>query len=263
MKRLRDEFAGDPTRARGKRLLHSGSAGPRRSVSEMKRRVWRSLVENRAASASARTARHSAVRRRSALVTLLLVLSTATAGAVIGRHVISRRSVTPAVSDHRAAVEARPARHQSAGRRSEAVDDLGLPQEDRPSSDIAVPTETPRRVGVHPHHGADRSTPAIPERTVARSVVDEKEQAEHQLVVDAMLALRRARDFRRAGLLLESYLAKNPQGTLREEAIALAVEAAAARADLARRDHWASVYLKDYPAGRFRRYVEASRADGK
>jgi hypothetical protein len=229
----------------------------------MKRRVWSSLVENRAASASARPARHSAVRRRSALLTLLLVLSTATAGAVIGRHVISRRSVTPAVSDHRPAVEARPARQQSAGRRSEAADDLALPQEDSPSADIAVPTEAHRRVAVHQHRGADRSIPAMPERSVARSLVDEKEQAEHQLVVDAMLALRRARDFQRAGLLLENYLAKNPQGTLREEAIALAVEAAAARTDLARRDHWASVYLKDYPAGRFRKYVEASRADRK
>ncbi len=101
------------------------------------------------------------------------------------------------------------------------------------------------------------------ERSVARSVVDKKEQAGHQLLVDAMLAVRHTRDFRRAGVLLEDYLAKYPRGALREEAMALAVEAAAARTDLARRDFWVSAYLKDYPAGCFRAFMEGSRADRK
>jgi hypothetical protein len=195
------------------------------------------------------------------VLTLFLVLSTATAGAVIGRRVISR-GFTSLVRDDHPAVEARPARHQGSGRRSEVVnvDDVAPQPEDAPSADLAAPSETPRRIGAHLHRGAERS---MPERSVVRAAVDEKEQVEHQLVVDAMLALRRARDFRRAGVLLEDYLAKYPHGALREEAIALAVEAAAARTDLARRDYWAGVYLKDYPAGRFRRFVEASRADGK
>ena len=248
--RLRDEVAANPTRARGTKLLRSASPPPRRPLPEMKRRVWARLVEARTTAASRRTTRHSAVRRRSALLTLLLVLSTATAGAVIGRRVIGRGR-TPLVSaDHPAGV-VRPAGHQRSHEHPKVVDDFSLPPETEPSADTAVPIEPHRRVGVHAPRGTDRSA------------VDEKEQAAHQLLVDAMLALRRARDFERAGALLENYLTKYPRGALREEAIALAVEAAAARTDLARRDYWASVYLKDYPTGRFRGFVEASRADRK
>jgi len=255
MKRLRDESAADPTRARGSRLLRSGSPSLRRPAPEIKHRVWARLVKARTSGAPVRTTRHSFVRRRSAVLTLLLVLSSATGGAVIGGRVISR-SPKSSVSDHPAIV-ARPAGHQRSRKQSEAFDDFSLPPENRPPADIAVPIEPPHRAGIHSARGT------APDRSVARSVVDEKEQAAHQLLVDAMLALRRARDFRRAGALLEDYLSKYPRGALREEAIALAVEAAAARADLARRDYWASVYLKDYPVGRFRGFVEASRAERK
>ena len=250
MKRLRE---------RGTRLLRSGSLGPRRPLPEVKRRVWARLVEARTSVGSARTTRHSVVRRRSAVLTLLLVLSTATAGAVIGRRVISRSLRSPESND-RPAVVARAAGHQRSRTQSEVLDDFSLPPKNKPSADTALPIEPHRPVGIHSPRGTDRS--AL-ERSVARSTVDEKEQAGHQLVVDAMLALRRARDFRRAGVLLEDYLTKYPRGALREEAIALAVEAAAARTDLARRDYWASVYLKDYPAGRFRGFVQGSRADRK
>ena len=259
MKRLRDEPLADPTRVRGTRLLRAGVPSPRRPLPEMKRRVWAKLVEARTIGASARTTRHFVVRRRSALLTLLLVLSTATAGAVIGRRVIGR-SRTSEASHAPPAVAARPAGHQRAHKQAGALDDFSLPPENKPSADIAVPTEPHHRVGAHSPRGTDRS--AL-ERTVARSAVDEKEQAAHQILVDAMLALRRARDFQRAGALLDEYLTKYPRGALREEAIALAVEAAAGRADLARRDYWATVYLKDYPAGRFRGFVEASRAGRK
>jgi len=257
MKRLRDEPAADPTRERGTRLLRSGSPGPRRPVPEMKRLVWARLSEARNDGASPRRTRRSVVRRRSAILTLLLVLSTATAGAVIGRRVL-RRSPTPLVTNDHPAGAARPAGHQRSRKQPAAGDDFSLPPKNEPPANIAVPTEPHHHVGVQAPRGPDR--PAL-DKSVARSVVDEKDQAGHQLLVDAMLALRRARDFRRAGVLLEDYLAKYPRGTLREEAIALTVEAAAARTDLARRDYWANVYVKDYPAGRFRAFVEASRAD--
>jgi len=222
----------------------------------MKRRVWARLAEARSTGAAARPVGNFVVWRRSAVVTLVLVLSTATAGAVIGRRVMSHR-FTSSVSREHAALEAQPGTHQRAQRQPAVIDDLPLPSEDEPPAEVAGPIETRHRAGVHSPHGTDRS--AL-ERSVSRSVVDE--QAAHQLLVDAMLALRRARDFPRAGDLLEQYLTKYPRGALREEAIALAVEAAAARTDFARRDYWASVYLKDYPTGRFRGFVEASRADG-
>ncbi len=259
MKRLRDEPPSHPTLERGTRLLRSGSSNPRRPLPEMKRRVWVRLVQARTTAAPVRTTRHFVVGRRSAVVALLLVLSTATAGAVIGRRVISRKLTSLVSDDHPAAV-ARPTGHPRSRKQSEVIDQASLPPEIAPSADIAGPTEPHHRVGTHSRRATDRS--AL-ERSVARSVVDAKEQAGHQLLVDAMLALRRDRDFRRAGALLEDYLTKYPRGALREEAIALAVEAAAARTDLARRDFWASVYLHDYPAGRFRGFVEGSRADRK
>jgi hypothetical protein len=258
MKRLRDEAAADPTHARGTRLLRPENLNARRPpLPEMKRRVWARLAEARSAGAPGRTASHVVVWRRSAVVTLLLVLSTATAGAVIGRRVMIRRSTSSVSHDH-AGVVARPGERQRTQRQAAVVDDLSPPpSETEPPVDLAVPIETRRHASVHSTRGADRS--AL-ERSVSRSVVDE--QAAHQLLVDAMLALRRARDFHRAGALLEQYLTKYPRGALREEAIALAVEAAAARTDFARRDYWAAVYVKDYPTGRFRGFVEASRADG-
>jgi hypothetical protein len=259
MKRLRDEPAADPTCARGRRLLCSGSPSPRRPSPEMKRRVWARLVEARTTTASARTTTRAVVTRRSAILMLLLVLSTATAGAVIGQRVMSRGHTSLANNDHLAVV-ARPAGHQRSHTQPQAVDDVLFPPTNNLSADVAVPIEPHRRVAVHSSRGTDRSAP---DKSVARSVVDQKEQAGHQLVVDAMLALRRTQDFRRAGALLEDYLTKYPRGALREEAIALAVEAAAARADLARSDYWASLYLKSYPAGRFRGFVEASRGDRK
>ena len=259
MKRLRDESASNPTRVRGTRLLRSGSPSPRRPLPEMKRRVWARLVEARTSAASARTTRHPSVRRRSAVLTLLLVLSTATAGAVIGRRVIGRGR-TSSVSNDRPAVVVRSAGHQRSHKQPEVVDDFSRPLENGPSAEIAVPIASHHRVGTHSPHGTDR---LALERSVARAVADEKEQAAHKLLVDAMFTLRRTRDFERAGVLLEDYLTKYPHAALREEAIALAVEAAAARADLARRDYWASVYVKDYPAGRFRAFIEASRADRK
>ena len=257
MKRLRDEAAADPTHTRGARLLRPENLSARRPpLPEMKRRVWARLAEARSTGVAARTPSHFVVWRRSAVVTLLLVLSTATAGAVIGRRVMSRRS-TRSVSRDQAALVPQPAARQRAQRQPAVIDDLSPPSENEPAADGAVPIETRHRASVHSTHGADRS--AL-ERSVSRSVVDE--QAAHQLLVDAMLALRRARDFARAGALLEQYLTKYPRGALREEAIALAVEAAAARTDFARRDYWAAVYLKDYPTGRFRAFVDASRADG-
>jgi hypothetical protein len=257
MKRLREEAAADPTRARGARLLRSGIPSARRHSSpEMKRRVWDKLVAARRAGGSVRTTRPLVVRRRSAVLALCVLLSTATAGAVIGRGAISRRFMS-LVSRNDAARVAQPGARPRAHRAPAVIDDVSVPPEKAPPTNVAVPLEPPHHVSGHAVHAADHS--AL-DRSVSRSVVDE--EAAHQLLVDAMLALRRARDFQRAGDLLERYLTKYPRGALREEAIALAVEAAAARTDFARRDHWASVYLKDYPAGRFRAFVEASRADG-
>ena len=66
-----------------------------------------------------------------------------------------------------------------------------------------------------------------------------------------MIALRRDHDADRAGQLLDRYLAARPHGALREEALALAIEAADARGDRAGVSNWARTYQTDYPTGRF------------
>jgi outer membrane protein assembly factor BamD (BamD/ComL family) len=72
-----------------------------------------------------------------------------------------------------------------------------------------------------------------------------------QLLAEAVKTLRNDRDAKRAQALLEGYLRRYPQGVLVEEALALAIEAAAVRED---KDaaRLAAEYLKRYPAGRFR-----------
>jgi TolA-binding protein len=77
------------------------------------------------------------------------------------------------------------------------------------------------------------------------------------LVAAALRALRREHDAARAGALVEEYLGKWPAGALTEEAMALAVEAAAARHD-ARAADWAQRYLRRFPNGRFRDVVSRS-----
>jgi hypothetical protein len=70
-------------------------------------------------------------------------------------------------------------------------------------------------------------------------------------VLDAIRALRKSRDPARAQQLLDGYLQNNPRGALSEDALGLAIEAAAARRDPRAADY-ARRYLARFPNGRFR-----------
>lgn len=70
-------------------------------------------------------------------------------------------------------------------------------------------------------------------------------------VADAVRALRKQGDPVRAQALLDQYLKSNPRGALAEDALALSIEAAAARKDPRAADY-ARRYLARYPQGRFR-----------
>ena len=72
---------------------------------------------------------------------------------------------------------------------------------------------------------------------------------------DAIQALRTDRDPARAGRLLAEYLARYPHGALAEEAVALSIEAAAARHSPSAAG-FAERYLREYPHGRFRHTAE-------
>jgi hypothetical protein len=75
-------------------------------------------------------------------------------------------------------------------------------------------------------------------------------------VLEAIRALREEGDAARAGELLAGYLRAHPRGVLAEDALALSIEAAAARhdaraaADLGRR------YLAQFPRGRYRAFAQ-------
>jgi outer membrane protein assembly factor BamD (BamD/ComL family) len=74
---------------------------------------------------------------------------------------------------------------------------------------------------------------------------------EAALVMAALRSLRRGHNPVQAGALLQSYLARFPEGVLTEEALALGIEAAVARHDAASAKAIAKQYLGRYPAGRF------------
>lgn len=74
-------------------------------------------------------------------------------------------------------------------------------------------------------------------------------------VAEAVRALRKQGDAARAQQLLDQYLRTNPRGALAEDALALSIEAAAARKDPRAADY-ARRYLARYPNGRFRKVAE-------
>lgn len=115
-------------------------------------------------------------------------------------------------------------------------------QEDAPGADQDEPQSDPPapvvRVQGQPA-AVKRSKPA---QTRAAS--------DAALVHGAVRELRNGGDPERASRLLEKYRAQNPSGVLAEEALALSIEAAAAKGDPDRK-RLARQYLAKYPDGRF------------
>lgn len=101
-----------------------------------------------------------------------------------------------------------------------------------PESPAEVSPPSPRRAGEKPRAGEDPTQ-----------------------VAEAVRALRKQGNFARAQALLAAYLKNNPHGALAEDALALSIEAAAARKDPRAADY-ARRYLARYPSGRFRAVAE-------
>lgn len=78
-------------------------------------------------------------------------------------------------------------------------------------------------------------------------------------VAEAVRALRKQGDAAKAQQLLDQYLRSHPRGALAEDALALSIEAAAARKDPRAADY-ARRYLARYPNGRFRAVAERALA---
>jgi hypothetical protein len=118
-----------------------------------------------------------------------------------------------------------------------------------PEPSVASPRRAP------PAHAPELepapSTDKSPERRAERPRAGE----DPSQVAEAVRALRKQGDPARAGQLLDQYLRSNPRGALAEDALALSIEAAAARKDPRAADY-ARRYLARYPQGRFRSLAE-------
>jgi hypothetical protein len=75
------------------------------------------------------------------------------------------------------------------------------------------------------------------------------------VLFEATGALRRDGDAARASRILDDYFRRFPHGSLSEEALALAIDAASARGD-ARARTFAKRYLEQFPRGNFRAKAE-------
>jgi hypothetical protein len=100
----------------------------------------------------------------------------------------------------------------------------------------------------------DEPAPAV-ELPSAKRVDKPRAGEDPSLVAEAVRALRKQGDAARAQALLDQYLRANPHGALAEDALALSIEAAAARKDPRAADY-ARRYLARYPNGRFHGVAE-------
>jgi len=203
---------------------------------DLKRRVWHSLQQSHVSSGS--RARLGGMRVLALAGTIMLLAGTAGA-------VISGRWIVPALERAQlasvAATSAPRAEKPRAARHVVRAAPEDIIQEE------AAPAHVRRRAPVE--RASSRATIA-PVRTTAPA------NGERTVVFDALVALRRDHDPRRASALLDSYLATHPQGPLREEAIVLSIEAADARGDRALAQTLAHRYQAEFPGGRFRQFAQ-------
>lgn len=177
---------------------------------------------------------------RPAVAFLLLLVLMAAASAMIGRRLLRHQSA-PAPPAPPAPIVRAPMAP------SIPAPPAGLW---RPAPPPAAPPPA-----VPPPKHARPARLAAPRPEVPAAAPDNPEAA---LVLAAVKALRRDKDPERAGVLLDDYLRLYPRGALAEEALALAIEAAAARGD-ERAVELANEYLSRFPGGRFREVARRAR----
>jgi hypothetical protein len=114
-----------------------------------------------------------------------------------------------------------------------------LPRLDAPAPPSSLAVERERSSAPAPASG--RGAPALA-----------KPGEDSALVLSAIRALRQTGEPSQASALLGRYLKLYPNGSLAEDALALSIEAAAARHDDRARTDLGRRYLARYPSGRFR-----------
>jgi hypothetical protein len=235
MNRLRDESGWDVVSERGIELLRRVPASPGRP--DVKRRVWAALQEMSLGLLD--RPRHATLKAFA--LSVVVVASAATAGAAIGGRWVARRIDRPGSGMEPQRVESRP-RHRAATRR--IADAWETPAAETPPVPVVDPVAVAPKI--------DARTPV---RVVAHPAAAPLAEGRPE-VLEALIALRRDHDADRAAGLLDRYLAASRHGALREEALALAIEAADARHDQAGARRLAHAYLAEFPLGRFGQFAQ-------
>jgi hypothetical protein len=136
-----------------------------------------------------------------------------------------------------------------------AADGVALPAE-------PAPRFAPPPVASAPASEGDAKAPP-PSKERARPSAKASENPEDAAaVLDAIRALRKERDPARAERLLGEYMKTNPNGVLSEDALALSIEAAAAKRD-PRAAEYARRYLARYPQGKYRAVAQRALEQAK
>jgi hypothetical protein len=179
---------------------------------------------------------------RLALIPLALILASAVAGAATRPGPGWLRSLASWVRPARPSLPAPP-----------ALTPVARPADADATSRSPAPSQASVMAGVPSVAGsAARTAAPTSVRAAGRGVRSDADAAdESALVVEAVRALRRDRDPRRAGELAEQVLQRFPHGAQVEEAMAVAMEAASVDGDTAAARHWAERYLQSFGAGRF------------
>lgn len=235
MKRLREEHdSADPSKARAAAILSRLEPTPD-SPARM-RRIRRALERPKK-----RYALHL-LRPAAVFGVAMGIAATAAAGYGVSE-IVSRLTEQPRLLDPATNDSATPAAHQAPP--SEHSDVRAREEPPAPIPESPLPTGTPEiNAGKVRRDSSSAGAAAAP--TSSNGAASEAE-----VVQQGLEALRKHNDPERAAIYLEQYIAKHPNGTLTEEALALSVEAASASEDPRAKD-LAVAYLTRYPQGRFR-----------
>ncbi len=234
----------DPVEARASELLQS--VEPTEESLLLKRKVWLAVAYE------PRNVSRSWLLARPALAAALVVcLSAAAAGATIGRGFITRvvtalASVSISEPPPAAPPNLKASRTLAPRDARPTNAEPAPPSPDPPPPSAEVPARAPSRPARAP------TRPTAKRSSVAADAFAAAPREEASLVLGAMTALRRDRDPARATRMLSEYLRSYPRGTLREEALALQMEAASSLGDPQLGARVAQGYLRSHPNGRFR-----------
>lgn len=246
------ESSDQPVQSRAAQLLRSLNATEESALS--RRRVWLSLVDE-----PRRLTRARLIARPALAAVLVVCLSAAAAGASVGRGFLTRLatalvSASEPVPSSAAPRIATPSRERAERGTLAAVPEVA-PQRSQlaPERSLPATTEPGRAVSRRARApAAGGRSESLKRSSVGVDAFASAPREEASLVLGAMSALRRDRDPARSAQMLAEYLRKYPDGSLREEALALRIEAVSSLRNPKLGAHLARGYLQSHPNGRFR-----------